>query len=76
MQLEGESGDLQNGRAQPQTQTLADTVQRTPAITVEQHAEMETASHAPGIDHLGPTFETPPPPHHSTHQRFESDYTR
>ena len=80
VQLEGESGDLQNGRAQPQMQpqmqTLADTAQRTPAITVEQHAEMETASHAPGIDHLGPTFETPPPPHRSTRQHFESDYTR
>ena len=80
VQLEGESKDLQNGRTQPQMQpqmqTLADTVQRTPAITVEQHAETETASHAPGIDHLGPTFETPPPPHRSTRQRFESDYTR
>ena len=74
--LKGESGDLQNGCTQPQTQMLAKTAQQTPAIAIEHHAETETASHTPGVDHLGPTFETPPPLHRSTRQHFESDYMR
>ena len=37
---------------------------------------METANHTPEVDHLGPTFETPPPARRSTCQRFKSDYMR
>ena len=76
MPLKGESGDLQNGCTQLQTQMLAKTAQWTPAIAIEHHAEMETANHTPGEDHLRSTFETPPPPCRSTCQRFKSDYMR
>ena len=74
--LKGESENLQNGSAQPQTQTPVGTAQKTPALTVKQPAEMKIANHTPEVDHLGPTFETPPPARHSTHQHFESDYMR
>ncbi|KIK11766.1 hypothetical protein PISMIDRAFT_122094 [Pisolithus microcarpus 441] len=60
---EGESEDLQdmrNGRNLSQN-----------------HMEQpETTHHAPRTDHLGPTFETPPPLRRSARQRFESDYVR
>ena len=42
---------------------------------VDQHDETDTTGHSP--DPLGTTFESPPPPpRRSTHQHFESDYTR
>ena len=75
--LEGESGNAQNASAQPhvQLQQRADAAQRSSMETASQHVEMETIRHSP--DTLGTTFETPPPPpHRSTRQRFESDYTR
>ena len=75
--LEGESGNAQNASAQPhvQLQQHADAAQRSSMEMASQHVETETIRHSP--DPLGTTFETPPPPpHRSTHQRFESDYTR
>lgn len=75
--LEGESGNVQNTSAQPhvQPQQMLNATQCSSMETVDQHVEMETIRHSP--DTLGTTFETPPPPpHRSTRQRFESDYTR
>ena len=75
--LEGESGNAQNASAQPhvQPQQCTDAVQRSSMQTVNQHDETDTTGHSP--DPLGTTFESPPPPpRHSTHQHFESDYMR
>ena len=75
--LEGESGNMQNVSAQPhmQPQQHADTAQCSSMEMAGQHVETETIGHSP--DPLGATFEMPPPPpHHSTCQRFESNYTR
>jgi len=75
--IEGESANPQNGSAQPPAQSsqTQNATQRSSAEMVDQHVEMETIEHAP--DPLGTTFKMPPPPpHRSTRQHFESDYTR
>lgn len=42
----------------------------------ESLPEGQTTPERPRTDHLGPTFETPPPLRRSARQRFESDYMR
>lgn len=42
----------------------------------ESLPEGQTTPERPRTDHLGPTFETPPPLRRSARQRFESDYVR
>ncbi|KIK28756.1 hypothetical protein PISMIDRAFT_90251 [Pisolithus microcarpus 441] len=81
---EGENEDLQdmwNGRNLSQNHTehrellpQGQTTPEQPALEVQQPTEPETMHHTPRTDHLGPTFETPPPLCRSARQRFESDY--
>ncbi|KIK13427.1 hypothetical protein PISMIDRAFT_17991 [Pisolithus microcarpus 441] len=83
---EGENEDLQdmrNGRNLLQNHTerreslpQGQTTPERPALEAQQPTEQETMHHAPRTDHLGPTFETPPPLRRSARQRFESDYVR